>query len=179
MLKRNKKSGAQPSLPQDGVQEAALTPGKTRRRGGVGRFFRRFLLCFFTVLVLLITALCLVLNLIFNGPSESARAVLTMSLTEASATKWVPGVFMDDETVAAIRKKAADTLPDEVSDTDAIVIDRSNASGSSDEWAKYPDGIRIDEIKGKTYNAHIMLIRDPSLVYMATCCSAAGAESPG
>ena len=38
----------------------------------------------------------------------------------------------------------------------------------SDEWKDYPDGIRIEEYKGETYNAHIMIIRDPSLVYMAT-----------
>ena len=160
MMKRNKKTEAAAS--------PDTAPVKKKKKGGVGRFFRRFLLCFFTLLILLITALALVMNLIFNGPSESARAVLTMSLTEASATKWVPGLFMDDETVAAIRKKAADSLPDDVSNTDAIVIDRNNTAGGSDEWAQYPDGIRIEEIKGKTYNAHVMLIRDPSLVYMAT-----------
>ncbi len=140
---------------------------QVKKGGGVGRFFRRFFLCFFTVLILLIVALALVLNMVFNGPSESARVVLTMSLTEASATKWVPGLFMDKETVAAIREKASDTLPDEVSSADQIVINRGS-SEAEDLFAEYPDGIRIEEVKGKTYNAHVMLIRDPSLVYMAT-----------
>ena len=62
------------------------TPEPKKRGGAVARFFRRFFLCFFTLLILLIVALALVLNMIFNGPSESARVVLTMSLTEASAT---------------------------------------------------------------------------------------------
>ena len=162
MMKR-KATPAPQAAPAPQVQPAR----PKKKKGGAGRFIRRFLLCFFTVLVLLVTALCLVLNLVFNGPSESARAVLTMSLTEASATKWVPGVFMDEEIVSAIRKKAADSLPDDVSDSGAIVIDRTHASGG-DEWANYPDGIRIEEIKGKTYTAHLMLVRDPSLVYMAT-----------
>lgn len=141
-------------------------PQDIKRGGGAGRFFRRFLLSFFTLIVLLVAALCLVMNLVFNGPSESARAVLTMSLTEASATKWVPALFMGKDAVAAIREKKADTLPDDMSSTSQIVIDRTNAS--DDEWAQHPDGIRIEEVKGKTYNAHVMLIKDPSRVYMAT-----------
>ena len=142
-------------------------PGQPKKKGGVGRFFRRFFLCFFTVILLLLVALCLVLNLIFNGPSESARVVLTMSLTEASATKWVPGVFMDKEIVEAIRAKAETNLMDDVSSTDQVIINRGG-EGTEDLFANHPDGIRIEEVKGKTYNAHVMLIRDPSLVYMAT-----------
>ena len=150
-----------------------------RKKGGAGRFFRRFLLCFFTLLILLIAALALTLNLIFNGPSESARVVLTMSLTEASATKWVPGLFMDKETVDDIRKKATDTQLDDVTNTDQIIIDRGG-SETEDLFADHPDGIRIEEVKGKTYNAHVMLIRDPSLVYMATSTDGAFSTSiPG
>ena len=80
-------------------------PVKKKKKGGLlGRIIRRFFLLLFTVVILAVTALCLVMNLVFNGPSPAARQVLTMSLTEASATKWVPGLFMDDETVAEIRK---------------------------------------------------------------------------
>ena len=144
------------------------TPLKPKKKGGaVGRFFRRFFLCFFTLIILLLAALILVLNTVFNGPSESARAVLTMSLTEASATKWVPALFIGQETVDEIRKKAADSLPDEVSNTDQIVINHGS-SEAEDLFAGHPDGIVIKEVKGKTYNAHVMLVRDPSLVYMAT-----------
>ena len=157
---RKMKQASQPQVAGQSVPAA-------RKRGGAGRFIRRFFLCFFTVLILLIGALALTLNLIFNGPSESARVVLTMSLTEASATKWVPGLFMDKETVAAIREKASDTLPDEFSSADQIVINH-NGADTEDLFAEHPDGIRIEEVKGKTYNAHVMLIRDPSLVYMAT-----------
>ena len=149
------------------TKQAPQQAPAVKKKGGVGRFFRRFFLCFFTLLILLIAALVLTLNMIFNGPSESARVVLTMSLTEASATKWVPGVFMDKETVAAIREKATDNLLDDMSNTDQIIIDRGG-SDTQDLFADHPDGIRIEEVKGKTYNAHVMLIRDPSLVYMAT-----------
>lgn len=40
------------------------------------------------------------------------------------------------------------------------------ADPDADEWADYPDGIRIEEYSGPNFNAHIMLVRDPSRVYM-------------
>ena len=57
-------------------------------------FVRRTLLLLFTLVILLVVGLYMVCDLIFNGPSESAKNVLTMSLLEASATKWVPGLFI-------------------------------------------------------------------------------------
>lgn len=36
----------------------------------------------------------------------------------------------------------------------------------TDEWADYPDGIRIEPVAGDTYNAHVMIVRDPAQVYL-------------
>ena len=152
-------------------RQSAPAPKKKKKSGLLGRIIRRFFLLVFTVIILAVAALCLVLNLVFNGPSPAARKILTMSLAEASATKWVPGLFMDEETVAEIRKNVDAELPDEVTDTSQVVIQAGSLSGNSDEWADYPDGIYVEDIQGKTYNAHIMIIRDPSQVYMATSTS--------
>ena len=152
-------------------RESVPAPKKKKKSGLLGRIIRRFFLLVFTVIILAVAALCLVLNLVFNGPSPAARKILTMSLTEASATKWVPGLFMDEETVAEIRKNVDAELPDEVTDTSQVVIQAGSLSGNSDEWADYPDGIYVEDIQGKTYNAHVMIIRDPAQVYMATSTS--------
>ena len=171
--------------PRPAVSEpvAPVNPPKKKKKKGSGtglRVLRRVLLVFFTFILLLVVGLCMVLNLIFNGPSASARDVLTMSLTEASATKWVPGLFMGDELVAEIRQKVSTELPDEVSDGSQIVINRDTGVDSADsEWADYPDGIRIENITGDTYTAHVMIIRDPSLVYMATSTERFSTEIPG
>jgi exopolysaccharide biosynthesis protein len=142
---------------------------KKKKRGSpFGRFVRRTLLLIFTVVLIAAGGLIMVLNTVFNGPSEAARDVLTMSLSEASATKWVPGIFLGDEKVAQIRGKSGAALDEEFSDASQVVINKDGALTASDEWKDYPDGIRIEEYKGETYNAHIMIIRDPSLVYMAT-----------
>ena len=157
-----------PSAP---VADEPRTPRQTRKKkkkGGVGRFVRRLLLVIFTLVLLLAGGLYMILNTVFNGPSEAARNVLTMSLSEASATKWVPGLFIGDELVEEIRNKSGAALEEAYSDASQVVINKDNALSASDEWKDYPDGIRILEYQGDTYNAHIMIIRNPEQVYMAT-----------
>ncbi len=49
----------------------------------------------------------------------------------------------------------------------------------NDEWANSPDGIYIETYKGETFTAHIMVIRDPAKVYLATSTDAFSTETPG
>ena len=160
------------TLPIDEAEVLAQKPRKKKKKkkksGAFGRFLRRFLLVIFTIVILAAGALVMVLNTVFNGPSEAARDVLTMSLSEASATKWVPGIFLGDEKVAEIRNKSGAALEEDFTDASKVIINKDGALTNSDEWAAYPDGIRIEEYKGNTYNAYIMLIRDPAQIYMAT-----------
>lgn len=143
------------------------TEKKRKRKSGLlSCILRRTLLVLVTAILMVFLALVLVLNLIFNGPSPSARNVLTMSLIEASATKWIPALFIGEETVAQIRADRGTALEDEVTDTSAIVIKSDGLSADTDEWADYPDGIRIEKVTGDTYNAYVMIVRDPSRVYL-------------
>ena len=160
----------------------AQTPAKKKKKGsGVfGRIVRRFFLLLFTVVLLVLSALVLLMNLVFNGPSPAAQEVLTMSLIEASATKWVPALFIGEDRVAEIRSSSGGELEEEVTDTSKVVIQKNNAiTSTSDEWANYPDGIRIERYSGDTYNAHIMIIRDPSTVYMGTSTEKYSTAIPG
>ena len=161
---------------------AVKQPKKKKKKGSglLGRIIRRFFLLLFTVVLLVVAALVLVMNLVFNGPSTAAQEVLTMSLIEASATKWVPALFIGEERVAEIRASVSAELPEEVSDVSEVVIQAGNAmTSTSDEWANYPDGIRIERYAGDTYNAHIMIIRDPSTVYMGTSSEKFSVNVPG
>ncbi len=166
--------------PAQGASASKQARKKKKGSGLVGRIIRRFFLLLFTVIVLAVVALVLVMNLVFNGPSPAARDVLTMSLIEASATKWVPALFIGDETVAQIRASVNAELTDELTNTSKVVIKKHNAiTSDSNEWANFPDGIRIESYAGDTYNAHIMIIRDPSQVYMATSTEKFSTSIPG
>ena len=141
---------------------------------------RRSLLVFFSVIVVIFIGLVLVLNLIFNGPSPNARDRLTMSMRESSGMKWCPALFLGEDTVAEIEKATSAELPDELSDNSQIQIDlNSSISGTGDEWAEHPDGIRIEYVNGDTYKAYVMLIRDPSRVYLATSSDNFSTSIPG
>ena len=160
------------TLPVDEAESMVQQPRKKKKKkkkgGAFGRFLRRMLLVIFTIVILAAGGLVMILNTVFNGPSETARDVFTMSLSEASATKWVPGIFLGDEKVAEIRNKSGAALQEEFTDASKVVINKDGALTNADEWKDYPDGIRIEEYKGETYNAYIMIIRDPAQIYMAT-----------
>ena len=149
------------------------------RSGAFGRFVRRTLLVLLTIVVLLAGGMVMILNTIFTGPSTEARNLLTMALIEASATKWVPALFIGEDTVAEIREKQGQELPNDVANVDAIVINKDSMLISTDEWKDYPDGIRIEDYKGDTFNAHIMIIRDPSRVYTAVSSKNFSPNIPG
>ena len=150
--------------------DAGMPPKKKKKGSGLlGRIIRRFFLVLFTVVILAVAALVLVMNLVFNGPSPAARDMLTMTLIEASATKWVPALFLGEDTVAEIRTGTVENtdLEDNVTDTTKVIIQANNViTGESNEWDNYPDGVRIEHRFGDTYNAHIMIVRDPAQVYM-------------
>ena len=161
--------------PESGAEESANVtakqPKKKKKKGSglLGRIIRRFFLLLFTVVILACAALVLVMNMIFNGPSPAARDILTMALIEASATKWVPALFIGEDTVAEIRTSVNAAPEQEVSSSTKVVIQKGGAiTSNTDEWAKDPDGIRIERVAGDTYNAHVMIVRDPSKVYMGT-----------
>ena len=162
---------------------AAMPPKKKKKKGSglLGRIIRRFFLVLFTVVILVLAALVLVMNLVFNGPSPAARDKLTMTLIEASATKWVPALFIGEDTVAEIRESVSDSgLDEDVTDTTKVIIQANNViTGDSNEWDNYPDGVRIERRSGDTYNAHIMIVKNPAQVYMGTSTEKFSTAIPG
>ena len=180
MSKRNTMPDYDPVPSQRGG--ASRPPKKKKKKGSglFGRIVRRFFLVFFTLIILILVAACLAANLIFNGPSPAARDILTMTLLEPSGTKWIPGLFMDAETLDSIRARDDSNLKDEFSNTSEIIINKDTAiSAGVDEWANYPDGIRFESHSGDTYNAHIMIVRDPSKVYLGTSTENFSTSIPG
>ena len=133
----------------------------------------------FAVILMAVITLGCVCNMIFNGPSPSARNVLTMSMLESSGMKWFPALFIGEETVEEIQASVSAKLPEEVSDVSQIFIQTDDAlAGENSEWADCADGIRIEQITGDTYTAHVMLIRDPSRVYVGVADKSFSVDKP-
>ncbi len=140
----------------------------------VGCVIRRTLLVLFTILLLAVYSVLALCNTIAKGPSVTVRNLLVLSAMQASATKWAPGLFLDKETVDQIVSDS------EVISTDVISLEeyqknlQTNVSGDgdttsgADEWANAKDGMRLDIISGSTYKAYVLLVKDPSRVYVGT-----------
>ena len=89
------------------LQQPKQKKKKKKGSGLFGRIVRRFFLVIFTIVILVVVDLCLAMNLVFKGPSDAARELLTMTLLEPSATKWIPGLFIGDEMVQQIKEGAS------------------------------------------------------------------------
>ena len=153
---------------------------KKKGSGLLGRIIRRFFLVLFTIILLVLIALVLMMNVIFKGPSDAARSLLTMSLKEPSATKWIPDLFLDEETLNAITNISGETTTADSTDTSLVTINKTGIlSGVTDEWADHPDGVYIERLSGATYNAHVMVVRDPSKVFMGRSAKTYSTSIPG
>ena len=180
IYQNNQEAGAEKRTAPVGKRQAKKAAKKKKRAKLFWCILRRTLLVFFTLILIAFAAFVLLCHTIFNGPSMNARNRLTMSMRESSGMKWFPQIFIGADTVAEIEKASNYELPDELSDYSQIQINLgSGLTGSDDAWADAVDGIRLENIKGDTYNAYVMLIRDPSRVYLATSSEKFSRSIPG
>lgn len=179
MSERKTNSASQRGKAAPSRDNVTMKPQK-KKSGLFGRIVRRFFLLLFTLILMVVVGLVLVMNNIFHGPSPAATKVLTMSLLEPSATKWIPALFIGEDAVEEIRSSKGKELENDVSSGSQVIINKDGVlSQGGDEWEKYPDGIRIESYKGKTFNAHIMIVRDPSTVYLAKSTEKWSTSTPG
>ena len=134
-----------------------------------GKVIRRVLLSFFTFIICILIALFSSLYIIVNGECKPLRDKLVLSAMQASAVKWLPGLFMPQSTVDKI---VADSF---VVNTDVISLEEYSSSlseketsNSADKWDNAVDGMIFETVQGSTFTGYVLLIKDPSRVYVGT-----------
>ena len=170
--------GSQKKTPDtlDAVWEKIKKAVGTKTFRGIYRTFV-FLLAFVTVVVGAAYGVCAVLLL---GPSPAARNILVATAMETSAARFLPYVFLSPEQVKEIvEDSAVKENPWQEVDPGIVEIPSTTDPSQEDEWADHPDGIRVENVKGPTYNGYIMIIRDPSRVYVATSSDFKTVGEPG
>ncbi len=144
--------------------------GKRRLRAAV-TIILRILLALFTTLIVIAAALVGVVYVFEKGPSRAARNIFCISCMETSALKWVPNVFLSEDEVAEIVASNNIVSSEELTDTSLVKIpDKTDPTAPKDESID-PDGDGIDifDVKGSTYKGKMMVVYDPSRVFVATC----------
>lgn len=134
----------------------------------------RLMVLVMLLVVLAVYAVCSVCSTVAKGPSETVRNMLVLTATQASATKWVPGLFLDEKTVEDIKNQSNVLTVEEV-DFDDINTPNNNGDSTSggntdekDEWEGNEDGIICYTTSTGTFKAYVMIIKDPSRVYTET-----------
>ena len=168
-------------------KKESITAKKQRNRKEILHFiwqvFFKILVCVMTLVIVAAYAVLSFCATVAEGPSETVRDMLVLSALQASATNWVPGLFLDDDTVQEILDKSHERVVEEVdfddiSDPDDDSGDK-DGSQSVDEWQGHEDGVRLDIVVRNTFKAYVMVVKDPSRVYTGVSSSDFASASRG
>lgn len=139
----------------------------------------RILLIIFTTLLLLVLAVIGTVFVILRGPSRDAQELLTRSLKETSAIGFIPDLFLSSERIEEILR-AGEEPAESGGATDARLVTvsatkrtPSGQQGGAEAAAKEPgrmlsEGIWLVDITGPNYRGVLMIVEDPTRVFVGT-----------
>ncbi len=139
---------------------------KSKNKIAVAKIIRRTLLCIFTVIICIVITVLTGAFVLVNGNCKPLRERLVLSATQASATKWLPGLFMPQSEVDEIIANSY------VVNTDVMSIDEYTSltpeNASENEWENAIDGMILEKVNGATFTGYVLLVKDPSRLFIGT-----------
>lgn len=157
--------------------EDAVSPRKEEREKKAISIINRFLGFLVTTGILIGVAGLSLEYVLVKGPSPSLRDTFVMTMLETRRFGFIANIFLTDEEVAEIRSR--NTITEEVElDTSLINIPGQNTGGeesgeaSPAEVVDYGlvdedgDGIIIDQVVKKLCTGYMMIVQDPSRVFV-------------
>ena len=154
-----------PNVPKERDERKEL-PVKRQKRLTPGRVVLRVFACIGTALLYLVVSVFTLVAVVAKGPSTTIRNALVLSAMQASATKWVPGLFLSDEEVQKIIDNSYVDSKLTI-DMDSYVGDEENPPISDNE-DELIDGMKYISASYDNFKAYILLVSDPSKVYVGT-----------
>ena len=166
------------------------TKAQRRRRRRIRRIAWRCGLCVLTAIALLLVGLLWAGYAGFRGPSQTMGDLLTVSMLETSALKFVPRIYYSraevDEIIARNEVQASDAETDvslitipaptpdpalatPVPDIEVTPTPAPTATPAPENLISSEDGIDILDVRGGTYSGYMMIVHDPSRVTCGTC----------
>lgn len=112
-----------------------------------------------TILAIFLTLVTMIF-LICHGPSEKATELFTTTFLETGQMKFMVKIFLSEKRVKEIvSRNSMSEMTAEVN-TELIEVNSANSSNSND--------IELVQISGNTFQAKMLIIKDPSRVKLAT-----------
>ena len=136
---------------------------------------KRIALCVATAVVFLLITVAGVCLVLLRGPSETMRDALVLSAKQASATKWLPGLFLGNDVIQQIEQNSK-TVTYDVRSMDEYTAPSSQDGSGEDEWADAIDGIRLITLNKPAFKAYLLMVRDPSRVFVGISSDFKGSQ---
>ena len=139
----------------------------------VTRIIGRVFTVFISTIVMIFAALYSAMWVFCHGPSTAARDLFVGTVLETGAMKFLAGwYFSKDEILKITGNNSMGHLDNDV-DTSLINInDKKNDDKPDDNNSETEEfdenGIRIENITGRSYMGKVMIIKDPSKLSVAT-----------
>lgn len=138
--------------------EKTVAEETPKKKLTVKNVINRSLLSMGTAILLIIVTAFSAGMVVAHGPSKTMRDMLVLSAMQASATKWVPGLFMSKDTVKEIVDNSYKIS------TDSIDVDDYVGESDEDEWKDANNGTKLIFIQKPNFKAYLLMVKDPSRV---------------
>lgn len=141
-----------------------------KKRTGTGRKILKgvsyALLTLVATLVILCGGIYALMCMLVYGPSKTAQEQFVMSLRETSAIGFIANWFFTEEEVTAIIEKNSIKDTDAITNTSLVTTVSGTVADSGGE--EQGEDIEIIDVKGATYRGKLMIVKDPSRVFVGT-----------
>lgn len=126
------------------------------------KYISRTVILLLMTLVMIAAVLLLSLKMICSDTSYSAKQMFVTTLLETGQLKFLASWFVSDHEIQElVNGNSMGELSDPV-DSSLIVTKHEG------EQTEYDKNIEVVKISGRTYDAHLLIVHDPSTVSLAT-----------
>lgn len=121
---------------------------------------------FITLMVLLLLILILFFGattIVCLGPSPAARDLFVSTMMETSALKFLPHIYFSQTKIDEILTANTAHESNVITDTSAVQVDAEQI-----ENVDTGEDIIVEDVKGPTFLGKMMIVKDPSRLFVAT-----------
>lgn len=140
---------------------------------------KKILIIFFATVIMIFLLVYSVIGVVILGPSEYASKLLVTTLMETSAAKFVPHMYMSAEKVQSIIGSEEEATDIELQSGLINLPVKEDTSVGVNTVPEDDDGIEIFDVKGATFYGKMMVIDDPTRVFVGIPKDGFGADKSG
>lgn len=120
------------------------------------------LITFFTILLLILFLFFGSTTIVCLGPSPAARDLFVSTVMETSAAKFLARLYFSETEIEEILKSNTARISNVITDVSTVSL----PDGIEDEETLAD--ITVEDVKGATFMGKMMIVNDPSRLYVAT-----------